>query len=234
MVKGHLQPEPDTKISQADKPETPMAEAKKKGWIDLIQIWIGIATGMIALLLSIINWASLNRKPELTLSLPPLIRIAQADDVWLYLQPTFSTTTKTETTDYITGMELQVRPRTAPAASTNLVWDETGTWVYDPTKQETTWAYESDPEPLLVTQDSPRSPIILFSVDNWQFRPGRYELELRATRSSTPSPLSVTFCLDIDANNEATFKRGGQYRWRAFRRSPTGSTQPATEACYRA
>nr|SBP00933.1 hypothetical protein BN4615_P10449 [Nonomuraea gerenzanensis] len=227
-------PEPVQAVPEpSPAPGSPAREAMRKGWLDALQLWLGLATGTIALILSIINWVTLNRDPEVSLSLPSILRIAQGDNVWLYLQPTFTTIRKTETTDYITGMELRVRPPAGSGAAPTLVWDETGTWVYDSKTQEADYSYQSDPQPMLVSQDTPQSPTILFEATGWQFRPGRYELELRATRSSTDTPLAATFCLDITADDDAAFAQEGQYRWIGFQRTRTGSASSPAKACYR-
>ncbi|QRN97815.1 hypothetical protein JRI60_01645 [Archangium violaceum] len=205
-----------SKAKPAGPPQEPPASAptperSRKG----PHQWIQTVGAVAALILSLHNLFTLHRRPPVRLSLPHLVRIAQGPrEVWLYLQPTFTITSKTEQLEVISGMELKVgRVGMPPEQWKVFVWNETGEWVYDPEDQDLTWKFLADPTPLIVSQSQPQSPIGLFIAERLQFEPGDYEATLTAHRTTTKKPLEAHFCLRFSEPDILALRQGGQWKW---------------------
>ncbi|WP_257462044.1 hypothetical protein [Archangium lipolyticum] len=207
-------PLPATEEKPGAGKATPTPERSSKG----PHQWIQTLGAAVALVLSLHNFVTLNQRPPVRLSLPHLVRIAQGpEEVWLYLQPTFSTTSKTEQLEVISGMELKVERVGQPAnQGTVFVWDETGEWVYDSEQHDLTWKFLADPTPLIVSQSQPQSPIGLFVAKGWEFETGNYEVTLTAHRTTTKTPLEARFCLRFSEPDILALNQGGQWAWHGF------------------
>lgn len=188
------------------------------------QGWTAIVTSVVAVVISALTWLELHQRPQLVLTTPSQIRIAQGDQIWLYIQPTLSLL---ERTDVVTGLSLQLRPQPpARDATPRFTWDETGEWIYNPADRGLTWKYTGDPAPFAVAPDSPALPTILFSADSGRLPAGRWEGTLTAQRISTAAPLVATFCVDMRPKDIAWAAAEGQGRWLAFRNDWPGSSSP--------
>ncbi|MEU9144057.1 hypothetical protein [Streptomyces sp. NPDC048349] len=168
-------------------------------------------------------------------AMPHLVRVAQGKDVWLYLQPTLSTRVKTEDLEMVLNAELRLRP-TGPIAGSDepkFFWDETGSWTYDHERRDLTYRREADPVPLIVSQDRPQQPTILFNAIDWNLRPGRYEGSLSLHRASKSKPLVSGFCLEISEQAVKGFRSAGQRGHFDFRDDVPSSTTSKGRDCYR-
>ncbi|MGH3696149.1 MAG: hypothetical protein ACRDRX_19510 [Pseudonocardiaceae bacterium] len=113
-------------VNQAGQPWT------KRITLAGAQGWTAIVTSMVAVIISTLTWLDVHQRPQLMLTIPSQIRIAQGDQIWLYIQPTLSLL---EQTDVVTRLSLQLNPQVpAPRATPRFTWNETGEWIYDPTK----------------------------------------------------------------------------------------------------
>ncbi|MER6996179.1 hypothetical protein [Streptomyces sp. NPDC000410] len=203
---------------------------------DSAHLWVTTATGLVALAISLYNLAELQRKPDIDVTLPHIIRIAQGKDVWLYLQPTMSTRVRTQDVEVVMKAELRLRPTGAIAKSDEpeFFWDETGSWTYDFGKNSIFYRRDADPVPLLVSQDKPQQPTILFNAIGWNFRPGRYEGSLNLHRASESEPLVSRFCLEVSKESVKRFRSAGQRKQFSFRDDVPGSAGGSrSPGCYR-
>ncbi|MGX5188435.1 hypothetical protein ACWKT5_38500 [Streptomyces avermitilis] len=110
---------------------------------DAAHMWISSVAALVALSLSLYNFVLVQRQPDTDVALPHIVRIAQGDEVWFYLQPTLSTRVETTQTEVITQVELRMRapgPRTRQPV---LYWDESGTFTYDRTDHTLSYAARS-------------------------------------------------------------------------------------------
>ncbi|MFD7441008.1 hypothetical protein [Streptomyces sp. NPDC059909] len=219
-----------------DTPGTRVRHHPRARRFESVHLWITTATGLVALVVSLYNFAELQREPDIDVTLPHLVRISQDKDVWLYLQPTLSTRIKTQEVEVVMNAELRLKP-TGPIANSSkpeFFWDETGTWTYGLKANELSYQRVADPVPLLVSQDKPQQPTILFNAIAWNFQPGRYEGTLRLHRASRPEPLVSRFCLDISEQALKQFQSGGQRRFFSFRDDlPASAGGSRSSGCYR-
>lgn len=148
----------------------------------LLKESVPIALSVLSFLLALFAIVQANRDPEVQLSLPAIIRLAQGGNgIWLYLQPRLET------------------PNGAPVP---LVWDEQGTWRYDLVNQAQNWEYVANPAPLAVGPASPQLPICLFvgsPATTWDN--GTYRALVEATQTTADEQLSASLAFTIDAAN---------------------------------
>ncbi|WP_327732681.1 hypothetical protein OG749_01290 [Streptomyces nojiriensis] len=199
-------------------------------------LWITTVTGLVALIVSLYNFWELRKKPDIDVTLPHLVRVAQGKDVWLYLQPTLSTRIKTQDVEVVMGAELRLRPSGPITGSREpeFFWDETGSWTYNRERNDLTYRREADPVPLVVSQDKPQQPVILFNAVDWNLQPGRYEGSLSLHRASKPDPLVSGFCLEISEQAVKRFRGAGQQTHFDFRDDVPHSTGSSSgRDCYR-
>lgn len=214
----NVQPSRDESENQKQQPRS------KRITVAGIQGWTAIVTSVVAMVISALTWFEVHQRPELVLTTPSQIRIAQGNHIWLYIQPTLSLL---ERTDVVTGLSLQLRPEIPGSGATpQFTWDETGEWIYDPVNQNLTWKYIRDPAPFAVAPDSPALPTVLFNANIGQLAAGRWEGTLTAQRVSTAEPLVAKFCLEMRPTDLAWATAEGQGRWLAFRNDWPGSSSP--------
>ena len=200
-------------------------------WFERIQTFTGIVTGIAALTLSIMNWIQLNHRPSVTMTMPSLIRISQGTDYAnVYLQPTFTVAEKTDLTGIVSWVRLEVEPLAGSAAppAPRLFWEETVDFVYNAQSGEADYRYLSDPAPIVVTQDKPQLPYILFESDR-PFGAGDWQWRVIAERQHQ-TPLVAEMCVHLSTEDVTQLKEQGLARYLVFR--AIRSTSSAS-ACYR-
>ncbi|WFB06837.1 hypothetical protein LRS74_07115 [Streptomyces sp. LX-29] len=218
-------------MSAVPEPPQESAPARRRRH-ETVHAWAGTVAGLVALALSAYNFLALHREPEVDVRLPHIVRIAQGKDVWLYLQPTLSTRFKAEQAEVITQAELRMRATARRAKAPAFFWDETGAFSYDAARQELTYQRAADPGPLLIDQDTPNQPLMLFNAVGWNFRPGRYEGTLRLHRSGGRAPLDRDFCLLVSPEAATAFREAGQFTFRDFRDDVPGAGPRSARGCY--
>lgn len=108
-----------------------------KNPVERIQVWVTMATAVLALVLSIVTLVESKTRPDITMTLPSIVRFAQGDDVWFYLQPDFSVPTRSDATARITAIHLQrTRDGGLDGETPSFYWNESGDWTYDPVEAE--------------------------------------------------------------------------------------------------
>ncbi|MGW2045859.1 hypothetical protein ACWCPF_11825 [Streptomyces sp. NPDC001858] len=211
----------------------PLPSSHERRRFDLAHAWTNTVAGLAALALSAYNFVQLERDPDVDVALPHIVRVAQGNDVWLYLQPTLSTRLETQKVEVITGAELKVERADLNGTKPSFFWDETGSFSYDPQAKGLNYQRVADPSPLVVSRDKPQQPVMLFNAVGWGFVTGRYEGTLTLTRGSGRSPLVSRFCLMISTEAAATFKEIGQFTHRDFRDDvPNTNGRGASKGCY--
>ncbi len=144
--------------------------------------WVGIALSVV---LAVDARSAATRDPAIDALLPALVRVAQGREdspygfAWLYVQPTFYSTTTNDRVEVVADMRLEVRrldARGSRAAPQAFRWDQVAAFSFDPAINRFNYHYVSDPEPLLVGADNAESPLGVFNGPNgWYFEAGTYE-----------------------------------------------------------
>ncbi|RPF33621.1 hypothetical protein [Streptomyces sp. TLI_185] len=167
---------------------------------DSVHKWAATLAAVVALAFSIYNFAEIQKKPKIDLTLPHLLRTGTVDHgIAFEIQPTVSTRFKTQDVEVIRDARLQLTPVGSISSSRKptFYWHENGTYVYDAASDQINYHWVSDPAPFIVSQDKPQQPTLNFWADNWTFKPGRYEGSLQLSRSESHSPLIKKFCLIV-------------------------------------
>lgn len=222
---GNEPPDHLVEPGQAESKETSTRRSPSWSYATLITS----ATAVIALAISILTYVQLNSRPAAQLELPSQIRIAQGPEAWLYLQPTFTVLAKANPTIVVENVRLELRRAggdTKP--SPTFYWDESGNWTYSGTAHDLTWNYTADPSPLVISQDTPQQPTILFNSGPWTFSPGHWTGQVTATQQGQ-SDLIRNFCLDVSSSNTAQMEAAGQLAFLSFRNDVKGS---GPSGCY--
>lgn len=204
---------------------------------DSVHKWAATLAAVVALAFSIYNFTEIQQKPRIDATLPHLLRTGPVDNGTAFqIQPTVSTRFKTQNVEVIRDARLQLTP-IGPISSLRkptFYWHETGTYTYDFASDQVNYHWTSDPAPLIVSQDKPQQPTLVFWADNWTFRSGQYEGSLQLSRSGNSSPLTEKFCLIIskEAANEI---RGAEQRQIFFFRDdlPKFDSSSKSSGCYR-
>lgn len=169
---------------------------------------IGMFTAVAALGLSTINWVSLNGDPEITMSMPRVLRVSQHTDGYtLTLQPTFTVLDNNEHTSFVSGVRLDVEP--VAGVSPKFYWVDVARFVHDQTTGLPVWRYSADPAPISVTWSQPSSDFLRFvSVD--PLAPGTWTMRLSAEHLAS-EPLQATFCVTLTRAEVTWLRRNPGY-----------------------
>ncbi|MGJ5758699.1 hypothetical protein [Streptomyces galbus] len=209
----------------------------RRGRFDAVHKWAATAAGVVALAFSLYNFTELQKKPEIDMALPHLMRIGLVGkDTHLYLQPTVSTRIKTQDVEVIRDARFRLTPVGSISSSKRPVfyWKEVGTWNFDPVKEWISYRWSGDPAPFLVSQDRPQQPTFLFQADGWSFQPGRYEGSLELSRSENHNPVTKNFCLIISKKAVDEIRDGASrediFYWRND--MPKAKASSKVSGCY--
>jgi hypothetical protein len=164
-------------------------------------VWLSIlpvGASLISLVLSLYSVASDREPPDVVMTMPDRVRIAQgADAAWLYLQPRFVNTGGNNRNEIISRLSIEIflLPEGIPAT---MVWDEQGTWHYDAANSGITWQFVADPGPIVVGPNAPQFPIGLFiAPPGWLWQPGTYHVTVIADRTIDHTPLRSSLDLTL-------------------------------------
>ncbi|MEW2136210.1 hypothetical protein AB0892_06310 [Streptomyces sp. NPDC005409] len=186
-----------------------MAAAQRGRFVDALHKWAATVAAAVALAFSLYNFTELQKKPEIDLALPHLMRIGMMGmDTHFYVQPTVSTRVKTQDVELVRGARLNLTPAGASAKRPVFYWKEVGTWNFDPAEEWLSYRWSGDPAPFLVSQEKPQQPIFLFQADGWSFQPGRYEGSLQLDRAGGRGPLSKKFCIIMSSKAADEIRHG--------------------------
>ncbi|MFI2352402.1 hypothetical protein ACH492_36505 [Streptomyces sp. NPDC019443] len=200
-----------------------------------MHLWIATLTGLVALGISLYNFAVLQGAPKVDIALPRRVTIeprAPGNAVHFFLQPTLSIRRKTESVEVITDAQLRLLPAGATAPRPEFYWLDSGNFVYDFEANNDHWEKSSDPTPILVSQERPSLSTFNFNADKWNFQPGRYEGLLILHRSGG-APMTARFCLLVSADDVKTFKESAERDAFVFRNDILGTSVATRNSdCY--
>lgn len=180
----------------------PSAVLHQTTWLRRLQEWTTFVIAVAAFSLSVVNWAQTNRQPAISLILPERLKIAQGlTEAWLYVQPSFLIDRKSDRTASLGSLYLHLHRADGQVPDPPLFWDETGQFTYDQKTGDQNYQYLSDPLPIVVTQDKPASPLILFASDTQALSPGRWDATLTAIQND--AEITERFCIKV---NEADMR----------------------------
>ena len=174
--------------------------SRRRRRFEAVHKWSATAAAVVALAFSIYNFAELQRKPNIDVTLPHILRLENAGTaVQFYVQPTVFTRFKSENVEVIRDARLQLTPTGSISSLKRPVfyWRQSVTWFYDPDTDTINDHWSGDPAPFTVSQDKPQQPAFMFRADNWTYQAGRYEGSLELLRSADRSPLTKRFCLIV-------------------------------------
>jgi hypothetical protein len=178
-------------------------------------VWLSIlpvGASLISLVLSLYSVASDREPPDVVMTLPDRVRIAQgADAAWLYLQPRFVNTGDNNRNEIISriSIEITLLPEGTPAT---MAWDEQGTWLYDAATSGITWQFVADPGPIVVGPNTPQFPIGLFIAPaGWVWQPGSYHITVVADRTIEHAPLRASLDLTLTTSDAEVVSDPGGY-----------------------
>lgn len=209
--------------------------ASRSRWSSGVHLWITTLTGLVALGISLYNFAVLQGTPKVDVALPRLVTIeprAPGNAVHFFLQPTLSIRRKTESVEVITDAQLRLLPADATAPRPEFFWLDSGNFVYDFEANNDHWEKSSNPTPVLVSQERPSLSTFNFNANKWNFRAGRYEGSLILRRSGD-APMKARFCLFVSAEDVKTFKESAERDTFVFRNDVLGASVSARNSgCY--
>jgi hypothetical protein len=173
--------------------------------VALSSLWLTagapVAISLVSLLLSVYTIIEANRAPEIWLSAPEKVRIAQGpeEQAWIYAQPRFVSGAPNDRVAVISGIKLQVMP--PDGESVTFAWTEQGWWQYDQPNRSLTWMFQADAAPLVVSPSNPQLPICLFeSPVGWSWQEGTYRLTIVAARGQVPEALQTALEFTLSAD----------------------------------
>ena len=111
----------------------------------------------------------------------------------IIVQPTYTLLERTDETAIISDMSLAVRPPPGVASPSNVAWLS----IDSPVIPTDVRGFTEDPAPIVVAQDRPQAPHLLFAAYGIEtLTPGVWNFVLTA-RSADGQVLTKEFCVDI-------------------------------------
>ncbi|MFI8280777.1 hypothetical protein ACIGBH_39000 [Streptomyces sp. NPDC085929] len=190
--------------------ETRPLGSHRRQRFEVVHKWSATATAVVALAISIYNFAELHRQPDIEMTLPHLFRLEKlGNGVRFYVRPTVSTRFKSENVEVIAEAQLRLTPAINH--------------------------WSGDPAPFIVSQDKPQQPSFEFRANDWMYQAGRYEGSLVLLRSGDRAPLTKRFCLIISAAaaNELQNPQPPDQTIRFFRNDLPKFASSRDAGCYR-
>ncbi|MFF1342584.1 hypothetical protein ACFVYT_32715 [Streptomyces sp. NPDC058290] len=145
--------------------ETRPLGSHRRQRFEVVHKWSATATAVVALAISIYNFAELHRQPDIEMTLPHLFRLEKlGNGVRFYVRPTVSTRFKSENVEVIAEAQLRLTPADVTSTSRRPVfyWRESVEWYYDPDSDTVNNHWSGDPAPFIVSQDKPQQPSFEF------------------------------------------------------------------------
>jgi hypothetical protein len=216
---GSSEPPDDAKTTRTNRTKQSRSGlGRHLPWVGArIPVWLPLLIATISFATSTYTFFAINAAPELTLTMPAFVRVAQGPNLGggaiVYLQPSFANVGQSAHVEVISGMTLRVQPASGGEPAT-FTWREIGRFVPDTTTGglfRLSYEYVSDAQPLLVSQGNPQAPVGTFiGPVGWYFAPGAYRITLTASRQVNTAPLQRTIQITLsDASIVALNEKGG-------------------------
>lgn len=199
-----------------------------------LHAWTTTAVAVIALALSVISLAQNMVPPGIDMVMPNQIRLVQGpgttDSLVVYVQPSMSIARKSDRTAVLTSFALTLHKADATQPDPVIYWNEFGQFTSIPDTGMFNYQRIGDPQPLVVTQDKPQSPLLTLRADQYLMTPGLWNGELVAIEPNGDR-LVQPFCLNLTPRAAEWLRRKDGDQWRAFRNdlAPAGNR---TDSCY--
>ncbi|HEY8136043.1 MAG TPA: hypothetical protein VIF08_08400 [Candidatus Limnocylindrales bacterium] len=178
--------------------------------------WVPLAAALLSLPLSAAAILISLQQPEVLVILPDQVRVAQGHQsgaAYLYLQPAFVSTGRSERIEVIRDMRLEV---SGPGEPTDLEWTQQLRLVSQP-GGGLSYEYVGDAVPLLVSPRDAAAPLALFEApQGWFFTAGDYTFKLVADRVITGQPLTDEFTVSLDDADIQFLDEPGTERFLTF------------------
>lgn len=159
-------------------------------------------TAVAALILSLINWRQANADPQIVVYLPKIVRVfaqprspVSSPYIGLIIEPTYALLRNSEKTAVISDIALRLTPPDKSIGPSSVAWLQfTGLVING--EPNPGISFVGDPSPIVVGQNSPQSPHLLFAVYGIeQVTPGRWILALETRQAG--KVIINNSCIDI-------------------------------------
>ncbi len=208
-------------INAAAGVESTLAARAREPLLRLLTLrWVPLTAAFLSLILSVVAIIASTQQPQVMLILPDTLRVAQGRSTgaaYVYLQPAFVNTAKSDRVEVIRDVRLRVAPvdRSRPPVDFN--WREQIKLVGDSTSGGLIYQHEADAVPLVVSPSNAVAPLSLFRApDGWFFTPGTYSFTLIADRVVVSEPVSGAFSAELSADTVAYLDQPGQDKFVAL------------------
>jgi hypothetical protein len=206
----------------------------RRSWRRRAEVITAILTGLTAvaaLILSLISTVRLNRRADMSLTMPSVLRVAQgylrgSTQVQLSIQPTFTVYEKTDITSVVASVHLHMTPPSQNnSAPPYFFWAD----IIEYAPNTSSMNVLSDPVPIVVTQDKPQALMMRFIAMSTLLKEGRWNGTITVERQGQSS-LVRQFCIDIPADTIPT--QPGAFNTVMFRNDDLLVPSTQTSNCY--
>lgn len=179
----------------------------------LVITWVPIAIAVASFIISGYTFVVTSQSPVVELILPQTIRIAQGEDfgyAYSYFQPTLVSTGRSQQVAVVREMNLDFAPADGSSDGATFDWRESGNITYDPQTRATSYVYQNDAAPLLISRETAQSPLgTFYGPPDWYFTPGKWRGTLTATLAGGLAPIRMPFVFSITDADASAMQDGG-------------------------
>ena len=165
-------------INAAAGVESTLAARAREPLMRLLTLrWVPLTAALLSLILSVVAIIASTQQPQVMLILPDTVRVAQGRSTgaaYVYLQPAFVNTAKSDRVEVIRDIRLQVAPVDRSRPPVDFKWREQIKLVGDSSSGGLIYQHEADAVPLVVSPSNAVAPLSLFRApDGWFFTRAR-------------------------------------------------------------
>lgn len=175
--------------------------------------WVPFSIAVVSFVISIYTFFITSRPAQVEVILPQHIRIAQGEEfgyAYAYFQPTIVSTGRSQQVEVVRDLTLDFAPVRGGDEASLFEWRESGRIAYDPATRQTTYEYQSDAAPLLLTRETAQSPLgTFYGPPGWYFTPGEWQGTLTAQLANNRPPVQSSFRFTLTEEEIATVNAGG-------------------------
>lgn len=178
-----------------------MIDDQTNPWPSGVMSGLAILISLGALYLSWLSWTHVTASPKIAANLPKIVRLVNqpkssinSQFLGIIIQPTYTLLERTDETAVIVDVTLAVQPPEGAAAPSNVAW------LAFNTDRADTRGNGVDPAPIVVAQDRPQAPHLLFAAYGVDpLTPGVWKFTLTA-HSTDNQGITKNFCVDVASN----------------------------------